>query len=169
MKMIMRKVACILAAVAIMLNIISWEAEAASVKYTNYTSKRFTYSVNYPTKFTSRSDYGSEDGTKLKSSDGKAQMTIWNSYGKSSKRNGKTVVETAQKNRKITVVKATAKEGSYTYTSGKNIVQYYYYFLSNGEIAFQISYPKGQKAYYSAAVKGIISSVKANKALTLKD
>lgn len=169
MKAIMRKVACILATMAVMIGIISPDVEAASVKYKTYNNTRFTYTVKYPSAFTKKSDYGSGDGTKLISSDGKAQATIWNSYGKSKKRNGKTVVATAKKSRKIQVIKVSAKECSYTYNSGKNVVQYYYYFLSNGEVAFQVTYPKPEKAYYSAAVKGMMSSVKANKKLILKD
>lgn len=169
MKAILRKVTCILATMAVMIGIISPQVEAASVKYNTYKNTRFTYSVKYPTTFTNKSDYSSGDGIKLVSSNKKAQATIWNSYGKSNKRNGKSVVANAKKSRKIKVVKANSKECSYTYNSGKNIVQYYYCFLSNGEIAFQITYPKSEKAYYSAAVKGMINSVKANKKLILKD
>lgn len=167
MKAIMRKVTCILVTMAVMIGIISPEVEAASVKYKTYSNTRFVYSVKYPSVFT-KSDYGSGDGTKLVSADKKARGSIWNSYG-TKKRNGKTVAATAKKGRKIKLVKATAKECNYYYNSGKNIVQYYYCFLSNGEVAFQITYPKAQKAYYSAAVKGMIKSIKANKKLTLRD
>lgn len=169
MKAIMRKVIGILAVMAVMIGIISPEVKAASVKYNTYNNSRFLYTVKYPTTFTMRADYGTGDGTKLKSEDGKAQATIWTSYGKSDKRNGKTVVETAKKSRKIQVKKASAKECNYSYVSGKNVVQYYYYFLSNGEIAFQITYPKSKSKFYEAAVKGMMSSCKANKKLTLRD
>ncbi|MCM1245730.1 MAG: hypothetical protein NC293_08830 [Roseburia sp.] len=168
MKAIMRKVTCVMAVMAVMIGIISPEVKAASVKYKTYNNSRFAYNVKYPTTFTSRADYGTGDGTKLKSADGKASATIWTSYGKS-KRNGKTVVETAKKSRKITVKKASAKECNYSYVSGKNVVQYYYCFLSNGEIAFQITYPKAQSKFYEAAVKGMMTSCKTNKKLTLKD
>lgn len=167
MKAIMRKAACILVTMAVMIGIISPEVEAVSVKYKTYSNKRFVYSVKYPSVF-NKSDYGSGDGTKLISADKKAQGSIWNSYG-SKKRTGKSVAATAKKGRKIKLVKATAKECNYYYNSGKNIVQYYYYFLSNGEVSFQITYPKSQKSYYSAAVNGMIKSIKANKKLTLKD
>lgn len=169
MKAIMRKVTGMLAMIAVMIGIISPEVNAESVKYKTYNNSRFSYTVKYPTTFTNRADYGTGDGTKLKSEDGKAQATIWTSYGKSAKRNGKTVVETAKKSRKIQVLKASAKECNYSYVSGKNVVQYYYCFLSNGEIAFQITYPKAKSKFYSAAVKGMISSCKANKKLTLRD
>lgn len=169
MKAIMRKVTCILAVMAVMIGIISPQVKAESIKYNTYNNSRFSYKVQYPSAFTNRADYGSWDGTKLKSEDGKAQATIWSSYGKSGKRNGKSVVEMAKKSRKIQVLKASAKECNYSYVSGKNVVQYYYYFLSNGEIAFQITYPKSKSKFYSAAVKGMISSCKANKKLTLRD
>lgn len=169
MKTIMRKVMCILAVMVVMIGSISPKVNAESVKYKTYNNSRFSYTVKYPATFTSRADYGTGDGTKLKSADGKAQATIWTSYGKSNKRNGKTVVETAKKSRKIQVLSATAKECSYSYVSGKDVVQYYYCFLSNGEIAFQITYPKSKSKYYSAAVKGMISSCKANKKLVLRD
>lgn len=169
MKTIVKKVLCILTAMVVMIGILTSEADAAGVKFKTYTSSRFRYSVKYPTQMTKKTEYGSGDGAKLISSDGKAQMTIWNSYGKSKKRDGSAVVATAKKNRKITVVKSSAKEANYYYKSGKNMVQYYHYFLSNGEIAFQITYPKSQRAYYDAAVKGMIKSVKANKQLTLKE
>lgn len=169
MKAIMRKITCVLAVMAVMIGIISPEAKAESVKYKTYNNSRFMYTVQYPITLTKRVDYGTGDGTKLKSDDGKAQATIWTAYGKSKKRNGKNVVKTAKKSRKIQVKKASAKECNYSYVSGKNVVQYYYYFLSNGEIAFQITYPKSESKYYDKAIKGMISSCKANKKLTLRD
>lgn len=165
-----RKVMCVLVAMTVIIGVISPKAEAATkIKYKTYSNTRFVYTVKYPTAFTKKTDSGTQDGTKLTSSDGKAQATIWNSYGSSKKRNGKSVVATAKKSHKISVVKVSAKECSYTYASGKNVVQYYYCFLSNGEIAFQLTYPKSEKAYYTAAAEGMMSSIKANKSLTLKD
>lgn len=169
MKTFARKAICVLAAMVVMIGVISPEVNAANVKYKTYSSSRFRYSVKYPTTMTKRTDYGTGDGTKLISSDSKAQITIWNSYGKSQKRNGTSVVATAKKNRKITTVKSSAKEANYYYKSGKNTVLYYHYFLSNGEIAFQLTYPNSQKAYYNAAVKGMIKSVRKNQQLVLKD
>lgn len=169
MKTIVKKVFCMLTAIVVMMGILTSEVDAASVKYKVYTSSRFRYTVKYPSQLTKKTEYGTGDGAKLVSADGRAQATIWNSYGKSKKRNGSAVIATAKKNRKITVVKSSAKEANYYYKSGKNMVQYYHYFLSNGEIAFQITYPKSKKAYFDAAVKGMIKSVKANKQLTLKD
>ncbi len=169
MKAIMRKVTCIFAVMAVMIGIISPEVKAESVKYKTYNNSRFMYTVKYPSTLTKRADYGAGDGTKIQSEDGKARATIWTSYGKAKKRNGKSVVETAKKNRKIQVHKVSAKECNYSYVSGKNVVQYYYCFLSNGEIAFQVTYPKSKSKFYNAAVKGMMSSCKANKKLTLRD
>lgn len=169
MKTILKKVTCVLMAIVVMIGILTSEVNAASVKYKTYSSARFQYTVKYPSQFTKKTEYGTGDGTKLISADGKAQASIWNSYGTSKKRNGTTVIATAKKNRKITVVKSTAKEANYYYKSGKNFVQYYHYFLANGELAFQITYPKSKKAYYDAGIKGMIKSVKANKQFTLKD
>ncbi len=166
MKM-MRKVVCMMALLTMVLTSISVDAEAA-VKYKTYSNTRFTYTVKYPTKVTKISDYGTQEGAKFKSSDGKVSLVIWNSYGVSKSRNGKTVVANAKKNHKIKVAKNTKKEGSYSYTSGKNVTQYYHYFVSKGEIAFQITYPKSQKKYYTQAISGMIKSVKKNKGLVLK-
>ena len=110
-----------------------------------------------------------DHSTKLFSKDGKAKATIWNSYGKTGKRSGKTVVATAKKNRKINVKKATKTECSYSYKMGKNTIQYCYVFIKNGEIAFQLTYPTASKKYYSAAAKGMMASLKKNKSLTLND
>lgn len=167
MRRIMRKVICVLVALTVLIGIISPGVEAASVKYNTYSNKRFTYTVKYPTVFENKSENG--DGAKFFTSDGKAQITFWSAYGKKKGRSGKTVIATAKKNKKIKVLKQSAKEASYTYNSGKNVIQYYYCFLSNGEVAFQITYPKSKKSYYNTAVNGIISSIKKNKQLTLKD
>lgn len=167
MKAFMRKVMCVLLAMVVMTGVISPQVKAAKVKYKTYTSSRYKYSVKYPSTLTKKTDSATGDGTKVISADGKVQLMIWNSYGASGKRTGTSVVETAKKNRKIKVIKSSAKEANYYYNSGKNIIQYYYCFLSNGEIAFQIKYPKKNKSYYNAAVKGMIKSVKKNKSLTL--
>lgn len=167
MKAIMRKVLCVLAAMAVMIGIISPEGKAASVKYNTYKNSRFTYTVQYPTVFTKKSEH--MDGAKFFSEDEKAQVTFWSSYGKKKGRTGKSVIAKAKKSHKIKVVKSASKECSYTYKSGKNVIQYYYCFLTNGEIAFQITYPKSKKSYYNQAVKGIIRSMKKNKTLKLRD
>ncbi len=167
MKAIMRKVICVLAAMAVMVGFVSPEVKAAKISYSTYNNGRFGYSVKYPTTFTA----GSKDdmnGARLSTADGKARVYIWNSYGMNRKRNGKSVVATAKKNRKIKVIKQTAKEGSYSFVSGKNVTQYYYYFPTGGEIAFQITYPKSQKKYYGTAIKAMMKSAKANKKLVLQ-
>lgn len=173
MKQILRRTACVMLVVVMAMTTVfgtfSTKANAAKVSYKTYINTRFSYTVKYPNVFTKKSDYVSSDGTKLGTSDGSAQATIWNSYGAGKKRNGKTVVATAKKSKKVTVSKATAKECNYYYKSGKNIVQYYYCFLSNGEIAIQLTYPSSKKAYFNSAMKGMIKSVKKNKALKLKD
>ncbi len=102
MKHILKKVIAIAIVVTMLAAVPAMDAQAAVVKYATYTNTRFTYTVKYPTTF-QRADYGSGDGTKLFSKDGKAKATIWNSYGKTGKRSGKTVVATAKKNRKINV------------------------------------------------------------------
>ena len=168
MKHILRKVIAIATVVTMLAAVPAMDAHAAAVKYATYTNTRFTYTVKYPTTF-QRADYSSGDGTKLVSKDGKAKATIWNSYGKTGKRSGKTVVATAKKNRKINVEKATKKECSYSYKIGKNTIQYCYVFIKNGEIAFQLTYPTASKKYYSVAAKGMMASLKKNKSLTLND
>ena len=145
MKHILKKVIAIATVVTMLAAVPAMDAQAAVVKYATYTNTRFTYTVKYPTTF-QRADYGSGDGTKLFSKDGKAKATIWNSYGKTGKRSGKTVVAT-----------------------GKNTIQYCYVFIKNGEIAFQLTYPTASKKYYSAAAKGMMASLKKNKSLTLND
>ncbi len=167
MKATMRKVVCMVVLVAVMVGGVSVDAQAA-VKYKTYSNKRFTYSVKYPTKVIKTSEYSTQEGAKFSSKDGKVSVEMWNTYGKSNSRNGRTVVATAKKSRKIKVIKSTEKEGSYSYNEGKKVVRYYYYYLSNGVIAFRISYPKSQKKYYAKAINGMIKSVKKNKKLTLK-
>lgn len=152
MKHILKKVIAIATVVTMLEAVPAMDAQAAVVKYATYTNTRFTYTVKYPSTF-QRADYSSGDGTKLFSKDGKAKATIWNSYGKTGKRSGKTVVATAKKNRKINVEKATKTECSYSYKIGKNTIQYCYVFIKNGEIAFQLTYPTASKKYYSAAGK----------------
>lgn len=162
----MKKVLCMMFMVALMMSCISVDAEAA-VKYKTYTNKRFSYKVKYPSGLTKKSDYENLDGAKYGSSDGTVALEIWNSYGASKRRNGKVVVANAKKNRKIKIVKNTKKEGSYSYTEGKNITHYYHYFTKNGEISFKITYPKSQKKYYAEAVNGMSKSVKKHKKLVL--
>ena len=168
MKQILRKVIAMVTVVTLFAAVPAMDAQAAAVKYSTYVNTRFTYTVKYPDTF-QRTDYSSGDGTKLVSKDGKAKATIWNSYGSSKKRTGKTVVATAKKNRKINVEKATKTECSYSYKMGKNTIQYCYVFIKNGEIAFQLTYPTASKKYYSAAAKGMMASFKKNKSLTLND
>lgn len=168
MKHILRKVIAMVTAITILAGAPALDAQAAAVKYETYVNTRFTYTVKYPNTF-QRADYSSGDGTKLVSKDGKAKATIWNSYGKTGKRTGKTVVALAKKNRKINVEKATKTECSYSYKMGKNTIQYCYVFIKNGEIAFQITYPTASKKYYAAAAKGMMTSLKKNKSLTLND
>ena len=158
MKHILRKVIAIATVVTMLAAVPAMDAQAAVVKYATYTNTRFTYTVKYPSTFR-RADYSSGDGTKLFSKDGKAKATIWNSYGKTGKRSGKTV----------NVKKATKTECSYSYKIGKNTIQYCYVFIKNGEIAFQLTYPTASKKYYSAAAKGMMASLKKNKSLTLND
>ena len=167
MKRIMRKVMAWMLAAIVFVSIPTVDTKAA-IKYSTYKNTRFTYTVKYPTTF-QRADYSSGDGTKLISKDGKAKASIWNSYGGNKKRNGKTVVATAKKNRKINVVKATKSECSYNYKIGKNTIQYCYVFIKNGEIAFQLTYPTSSKKYYEEVAKGMMASLKKNKSLTLHD
>ncbi len=168
MKNRMKKVLCMLAVMAVAVGIMAPCVKAAGVKYKTYSNKRFVYTVKYPTVFNKKADYGSNDGTKLTASDGKATATIWNSYGKNNT-SGKSIVATAKKSKKIKVIKQSKKEAHYSYTSGKNIVHNYTYLLPNGRICFQMTYPKSKKAYFEAASKGMVSSIKKNKTLTLKD
>lgn len=91
MKHILKKVIAIATVVTMLEAVPAMDAQAAVVKYATYTNTRFTYTVKYPSTF-QRADYSSGDGTKLFSKDGKAKATIWNSYGKTGKRSGKTVV-----------------------------------------------------------------------------
>ncbi|MGN1206597.1 MAG: hypothetical protein ACI4SQ_06375 [Eubacterium sp.] len=168
MKQFMGKVIALVIVVTMLAGVPAMEAQAAGIKYATYVNTRFTYTVKYPNTF-QRMDYSSGDGTKLVSKDGKAKATIWNSYGTGSKRNGKTVVATAKKNRKINVEKASKGECSYSYKMGKNTIQYCYVFIKNGEIAFQLTYPTASKKYYSVAAKGMMASLKKNKSLTLND
>ena len=79
MKHILKKVIAIATVVTMLAAVPAMDAQAAVVKYATYTNTRFTYTVKYPTTF-QRADYGSGDGTKLFSKDGKAKATIWNSY-----------------------------------------------------------------------------------------
>ena len=77
MKHILKKVIAIATVVTMLAAVPAMDAQAAVVKYATYTNTRFTYTVKYPTTF-QRADYGSGDGTKLFSKDGKAKATIWN-------------------------------------------------------------------------------------------
>ena len=104
MKRIMRKVMAWMLAAIVFVSIPTVDTKAA-IKYSTYKNTRFTYTVKYPTTF-QRADYSSGDGTKLISKDGKAKASIWNSYGGNKKRNGKTVVATAKKNRNaVTIIR----------------------------------------------------------------
>lgn len=74
MKHILKKVIAIATVVTMLAAVPAMDAQAAVVKYATYTNTRFTYTVKYPTTF-QRADYGSGDGTKLFSKDGKAKAT----------------------------------------------------------------------------------------------